>query len=147
MRTDEITNILQKRCRGIFLGVFPLDRLPSRLPAKRPLLLVCNTHPHFKPGEHWVVLYIGKDSRGEYFDSFGTKPCLTFERYLNKYCNHYVNNNRQIQSVLSQFCGHYCIFYCLFRSIDYDINDVVKCFTLDTTLNDFMVHNFVCKLL
>ena len=64
MNTAKIDGILRKRCKGMFLGVYARDRLPNKLPAKRPLILVCNTDPHNKPGEHWVVLYIGNESCG-----------------------------------------------------------------------------------
>ena len=147
MNTAKIDGILRKRCKGMFLGVYARDRLPNKLPAKRPLMLVCNTDPHNKPGEHWVVLYIGNDSCGEYFDSFAMNPCLTFERYLNKYCKRWTSCKRHVQNIFSKYCGHYCIFYSLFRSIGYDIDVVIDCFKDDTVLNDLMVHKFVCELL
>jgi len=43
------------------------DRLPNE-----PRLLVCNTDPSHRLGEHWVVIYVDDEGRyGEYFDSFG----------------------------------------------------------------------------
>ena len=144
MNTTEIVKILKKRCGRVFLGVFPIDRLPV-LPARRPLLLVCNTDPHNRPGEHWIVLYI--DKSGEYFDSFGQMPQLTFKLYMNRHCNTWIKSERALQSVLSSFCGHYCVFYCFFRSMDYDLIDVNNAFTIDTALNDYIVHRFVCDKL
>ena len=119
-------------------------RLPDPLPAKRPLLLVCNTDPHHRPGEHWAVLYIGRNGRGEYFDSFGRPPDRLFRLYLDKYCAKWKRNRRQIQSALTRFCGHYCVFYCLFKCLNYDMNTIVSCFSNDTALNDWIVHRFVC---
>jgi hypothetical protein len=49
-----------------FQGVFSSDRLPSEL-----RLLVCNTDPHHRPGEHWICINVDVQGRGEYFDSFG----------------------------------------------------------------------------
>ena len=66
MDTKKIFRVLHQRCKDTFLGVFACDRLPRRIPPKRPLLLVCNTHPHMKPGEHWVVIFIGENSTGVY---------------------------------------------------------------------------------
>ena len=138
----KIEKLLRKRCGKTFLGVFAIDRLPGRLPSRRPLLLVCNTDPHDRPGEHWIAMYI--DTRGEYFDSFGEEPRKTFELYLNKHCNIWTRNDRALQSVLSSFCGHYCVFYCLFKCLNYDITAITDVFINDTAFNDYIVHKFVC---
>ena len=84
-----------------FDGVFAADRLPND-----PCLLVCNTDPH-RLGEHWVAIYVDNEGRyGEYFDSFGRPPSVTFRRYLDK---HWSYNDVQLQSVVSRFCVLYCI--------------------------------------
>jgi hypothetical protein len=145
MNATDIERILRRKCGHVFLGVFAKDRLPASLPAKRPLLLVCNTDPHQRPGEHWVVLYIGRNARGEYFDSFGRAPDRLFKLYLDKYCSVWKRNERQIQSVLTRFCGHYCIFFCLYKYMDYDLKTIINCFSNDTGLNDWIVHKFVCE--
>lgn len=145
MDSNKLQKLLKNRCGKTFLGIFAIDRLPRLLPARRPLLLVCNTDPHDRPGEHWVVLYI--DAQGEYFDSFAEKPRPTFELYLNRYCNDWTMNEKTLQSVISSFCGHYCVFYCLFRCLNYDIVSITNGFTNDTALNDYFVHNFVCDQL
>jgi len=145
MNANQIDKLLRKRCGKVFLGVFAIDRLPRLLPARRPLLLVCNTDPHDRPGEHWIVLYI--DIYGEYFDSFGQEPRRTFGQYLDKYCNSWTMNKKTLQSVISSFCGHYCVFYCLFKCLNYDIESIVNAFTTDTALNDYFVHVFVCDML
>jgi len=40
-------------------GVFSSDRLPLNL-----RMLLSNTHPSNKPGEHWVVIYVSDN--GDY---------------------------------------------------------------------------------
>jgi len=144
MNAKELFEKLHKRCKDKFLGIFARDRLPSALPPRRPLMLICNTDPHDKPGEHWIAMYFAQDSKGEYFDSYGEDPPLTFKNYMNKYCTSWISSDRQLQSVLSSFCGHYCVFYCLFKYLLYDMRSILLCFTSDTTLNDVMVHAFVC---
>ena len=145
MDANKIDKLLRRRCGRIFLGVFAIDRLPRLLPTRWPLILVCNTDPHDRPGEHWIVLFIA--ARGEYFDSFAEPPRPTFELYLNKYCNSWTMNNKRLQSVISSFCGHYCIFYCLFKYLSYDMHAITNVFTDDTALNDYFVHTFVCDML
>jgi len=145
MNSTQIDNVLRSKCRGQFCGVYAIDKLPRVLPAKRPLILVCNTDPHDKPGEHWVALSI--DGSGHYFDSFGRRPPREIELFMNRNCSQWSFNDRQLQSAASRFCGQYCIFYCLYKSIGYDSAKIIKCFTKDTGLNDVLAHAFVCKLL
>ena len=39
-----------------FLGVFPSNRLPRRIPTY-PSSLIANTDPSSQPGEHWITMY------------------------------------------------------------------------------------------
>src|SRR6266516_6218179 len=126
MDAGKIKRMLKKRCGHSFLGVFPIDRLPSTLPPRRPLLLVCNMDPHDRPGTHWIVLFI--DLIGEFFDSFGQEPALTFRRYLENYCNSFTETAKPIQSVLSAYCGHYAVFYCLMKVLNYSMSDIENAF-------------------
>jgi len=145
MHTRRIHMILNSKCKHRFLGVFAKDRLPAKLPAKRPLILVCNTDPHYKCGEHWIVIFIGRADTAEYFDSYGEEPLPIFRRYLDKFSSRWIHNEKRLQSVMSRLCGHYCIFYSLFKCLDYSMKDITNSFVEnDTTLNDYMVHRFVC---
>ena len=145
MYTGDIYRKLSRRCRGMFLGVFPCDMLPRHLPRRRPLMMICNTDPSHKSGEHWIAIYFGVDGHAEYFDSFGREPETVFLRFINRHSRSFVFNREQLQSVISRFCGHYCVFYCLFKRLDYSMNSIVNCFSNDTALNDTIVHNFVCE--
>ena len=144
MNTTDLFRALKKRCGGKLLGVFACDRLPARLPHKRPLILICNTHPHYKKGEHWITIYVGDDGKGEYFDSFGENVPRPFERFLDYNCAQWTRNNAQLQSALTNLCGQYCVFYSLFKCLDYSFDNILSCFSNDTMLNDYVVHKFVC---
>jgi hypothetical protein len=61
-------------CRRVFQGVFSSDMLP---PNHR--LLVCNTDPSTRPGQHWIAIYVDENRCGEYFDSFGQSPNEIFK--------------------------------------------------------------------
>ncbi len=141
MNTREIDRFLRTdgACCGIFQGVYSIDTLP-----KKPRLLVCNTDPSYKPGEHWIAIFVDSKRRGEYFDSFGRKPCDIFERYLNKHCISWTYGTRQLQSVTSDYCGFYCCFYCAFRCRGFNLSRIVNLFVQDTGLNDSIVYRFVC---
>jgi len=102
MNSDEIDRFLRARVR-----VFSVDNLPDNRH-----LLVCNTDHSGKPGRHWVAIYI-EDGRGEVFDSFGHRPNIDFERYMNRHCVSWKFNDKQLQSIISKFGGHYCIYFCI----------------------------------
>jgi hypothetical protein len=143
MNSDEIEFVLRNRCGAQFLGVFASNQLPAKLPAERPLLMVCNTDASNKEGQHWICIRI--DAVGEFFNSLSGPVPAVFKSYLNKHCKTWITNDKQLQSAVSYYCGHYCIFYCLYRSIDYSLKDILDCFSGDTGLNDYMAHTFVCR--
>ena len=68
-----------------------------------------------------------------------------FKTFLDVNCAAWIWNEKQLQRAISKLCGRYCIFYCLYRCSEVDIRKVAKMFTKDTSLNDSIVHNFVCK--
>ena len=145
MNTKEISDDLNRdrECSKMVYGVYPSDKIPNLW--SLPALIVCNTDTSSKRGEHWLVLYVDNNRRGEYFDSFGRCPLENFKIILNENCAEWIWNERYIQSVISNFCGHYCIVYCLYRSRGLDVRKIVRMFTKDTGLNDSIVNNFVCK--
>ena len=59
-------------CSKMFYGVYPADKIPNL--RSLPALIVCNTDTSSKREEHWIVLYVEKNRRREYFDSFGRCP-------------------------------------------------------------------------
>jgi hypothetical protein len=89
MNTREIDRFVRDACRGIFQGVYSIDTLPET-----PRLLVCNTDPSHKPGQHCVALYVDFRPRGEYFDSFGHRTPGIIEDYMNRHCVDWLFNVR-----------------------------------------------------
>jgi len=119
MNTEEIEYILNRHLKD-FDGVFSSNTLPQS-----PRLLVCNTDPAHKSGRHWVCIHVA-NGYGEYFDSFGCRPSVVFEHYLNRHCSSWNYNDRQLQSVVGKFCGHYCIYYCILRSNGVNMRKIVR---------------------
>jgi hypothetical protein len=147
MNAKQISKLLRMKCKDSFLGVFARDRLPTTLPPRRPLLLVCNTDPHDMPGRHWIAMYVSTGI-SEYFDSYGEPPLPIFERFLNKFGNRWIANEKKLQGILSSYCGHYCVFYALFKQLGYDLRSITNCFIVqDSGVNDFLVHRFVCNMI
>jgi len=97
MNGDQINHAIRRHVsQDIFNGVFSADNLPTN-----PHLLVCNTDPSHKEGQHWIAIYVDKQRRcGEYFDSFGRRPSATFKRYMNEHCKHWTFNDKTITECL-----------------------------------------------
>ena len=72
MNTNEISEYLSRYliCRKIFCGVYPANKIPKL--RSLPALIVCNVDSNSRPEEHWIVLCVDENSRGEYFHSTGT---------------------------------------------------------------------------
>ena len=57
MNGEDIERAVRRRVRR-FDGVVAADRLPNE-----PRLLVCNTDPSHRLGEHWVAIYVDDEGR------------------------------------------------------------------------------------
>jgi hypothetical protein len=139
MNNLEIDRILSSKS-DIFRGVYSSDTLPNNVHG----LIVCNTDPHDRPGEHWVAMYVDEKC-GEFFDSFGRPPTRVFKDFMNSNCKRWIFNDRQLQSICSRFCGHYCVYYCILRSRGIDMRKISRSLTTDTGFNDVLVHGFICQ--
>ena len=142
MNSKQLVQILKENKE--FIGVFPCDKIPKKVTT--PVALIANTHPHSKPGEHWVAFYIDHDKTGEYFDSYGRLPVLKeFKQFLNKNSSYWLHNTERVQGPLSTVCGQYCIFYLVHRlCCDIPMHKIIKTFdTTDLVLNDELVTEFV----
>ena len=87
MNTLEIDTLLKKHphCRPVFKGIYARNRLPRLLSV--PSILVGNTDPNHRTGQHWVAIYIDANSRGEYYDPTGTALFLrAYVNFINKHC-------------------------------------------------------------
>ena len=162
MKASTIKRYLSRRCRGQFMGVFSCDTLPLHVP-KRPAIIVviiiiiiitiwfgdtvtvCKTGPSDRSGEHWICIYISRNRHGEFFDSFGRRPCQPFCSFLNRHCVHWTYNDKQLQNICSIVCGA-CVFYAIYKSYGHDMHRIVCAFTDNTMINDCLVNRFVRKL-
>jgi len=145
--TSDIWNILtrDKRTKTSFRGVYAKDKLPVRAPTSS--LYVCNTDPSTRGGEHWVVIYIDGDRRGEFFDSSGDiRPVeKQFERFLYKNSRTWTRNARAVQHLMSDACGYHCIFFAVNRCVGYSMSSIINMYTPNLMYNDEIVKEFVCN--
>lgn len=125
---------------SIFQGVYASDTLPRAL-THLPALFIVNTDPSSKPGTHWQAMFIDKDRRGEFFDSYGMAPFVQHHiNFLKKMCKSYKYNHVDLQAIDSSVCGQYCVMYLLFKAHGFSMTHYVKHnFTLDCKKNDQIV--------
>ena len=96
MNTIEISEYLNRDliCIKIFYGLYPDNKLPKL--CSLPALIVCITDTSSRPGEHWIVLYVDENRRGEYFDSMGRFPTKRFKTFLDENCTAWIWNEKQL---------------------------------------------------
>src|SRR5271154_1771499 len=75
MLTALSTHELQYAMKGdpAFIGVFPIDILPTGVNMLKTVKFICNLQPSNLPGSHWVAVY-RTQGRGYYMDTFGRIP-------------------------------------------------------------------------
>lgn len=95
-----------------FAGVYSIDKLPFWLVYK-PCGFVVNLDPSWKPGSHWVAIFMQEIGPVIYFDSFGLSPPQLIITFIERNCKKYgYQYNRNVyQGNLSIKCGHFCIFF------------------------------------
>ena len=131
MNTLQINRALQNvKCYG---GAFCRDQLPKI--NKLPCVLISNTDPCSKPGQHWVAMHLKANGSGEYFDSYGFPPIhedlINFLNFNSP--SGWSFNKHVYQAMDSDVCGLYCILYtrqkCYLRPFR-------NLFTRDSYMND-----------
>lgn len=125
-------------------GVFPSDRIPKIW--TKPSAYIFNTRPHSHPGEHWTAMFVNRDGRGIFFDSFGEPPSIPeYLQRIRKNTTLYVYNKKQLQSLDSTVCGEFCVFFLHCMCIGLNLDQFIDLFTDDTAKNDKLVHEYVEK--
>jgi hypothetical protein len=108
MDSREVEKICKKHVPH-FVGVYPLNKLPSAL--RPPANLIVNTDTNNLPGEHWLAVSYQTGGIVYAFDPFG----FYYPQNLKIYLSHLrrltsVKYNRvQYQQFTEQTCGLYCI--------------------------------------
>ena len=141
MNSQQIDRVIRRHVRR-FDGVYSIDTL---LRHHGPKLLVANTDPVNRPGEHWIAISVDDRGNEQYFDSFGHAPSKTFHDYMNRHCRRWSYNRMQFQSAVSELCGHYCIVWCLLNSRKVDLCNLLS--SSDTGLNDLLIRSIIGRMM
>ena len=127
MNTLEIDTLLKKHphSRPVFMGVYARNRLPRLLNV--PSVLVGNTDPDHRMGQHWVAISIDANSKGEYYDPTGRPPFLRpYVNFVKKHCHTWICNTVRVQQEGSTVCGQHCIYYLIYRCAGQIMADVTR---------------------
>ena len=149
MNGATITNLVSedRRLVRVFRGVFASDTLPSFLCSSTSHAFVVNTHPHYKPGEHWIAIYITPFKKAIYFDSFGLAPWQEdICKFIKENSLTLVYNSTPIQSLISRTCGLFCVYFLQKMNRGASLTEMLSVFKpFDPVYNDaFIQRLFHC---
>ena len=94
-----------------FDGIYSSDTLNEI--KEKPDLIICNTDPSNKLGEHWVLFFFQENSV-DFFDSLGRDIKYygsVFLDFIANFVTNYKQCVKRTQPVNSDLCGQYCLYY------------------------------------
>jgi hypothetical protein len=150
LTTLDLENYIEKfsddKTRDSFLGVFPINRLPQRLPYL-PALLIVNTDTSNLPGQHWKAIYISKKREGEVFDSLATPVGLILQHWMNLFTRKWTASTLTLQNPLSPSCGAYVLYFVMNRLKHSSLKSCITKFSSNVFENEIFIEEFYKKQL
>jgi hypothetical protein len=112
---------------------------------------IVNLQESWKPGNHWIVLYVVDKKTIELFDSVvssAEKQNPYIQRFLQRFRTVHINKGSTLQSHISESCGLYCIYYLYLRCKKHLSMNMIICdyFTDDAAVNECIVLKFVNQM-
>ena len=130
-----------------FKGVYALDEIVHIKQKSFPSAYVFNLDPSYKPGVHWVAVYIDRKGHTEYIDSFGRPlpPPREIKDFLYTCAESWNYNHVPVQERYSMTCGQFVVFYIYQRCSGLTLESILqKCFKPHAKImNDVLVRDFV----
>jgi hypothetical protein len=118
MYANEIGDYGKKHVPG-FMGVFPLDRLPSHI-GPPPKSFITNTDTSNLPGEHWLAVSYENGGIVRAFDPLGFfYPPLLVAKLHHFPNTRVIYNRKMIQNPFDTSCGLHCLIFLKNRAQDY----------------------------
>ncbi len=130
MRASELRryiSFLKLTRTGTRCVVCAANELPHHVVLRRPAAFIVNTQPNYRPGAHWVLIYLPQKKNMDstltpyFFDSLGYPPSAYRQHFIkflkknNSPSHTYRFNRVKIQQDNSSACGMYCLFF--FKSL------------------------------
>lgn len=142
-----ILNYADENTKNAFLGIFPINLLPSKIPRRLPIMLIVNTNTSNLPGQHWKAVYISKECNGEVFDSLAMPIELRLEYWMNKFCRKWTLSKLTLQNPFSPSCGAYVLYFIMSRLHFNSLDACLAPFSENVLMNDRIVEEFVQSFL
>lgn len=100
-----------------FDGVFALDEIVHI--SKKPRLILVNTDPSWKRGQHWLVIFFSsRGKKAELFDSLGSenrKYPREIMQFIWRFASSVKLSKKMVQPPETVLCGLYCLYYAACR--------------------------------
>ena len=143
MNTKQLWNALclNPTTTKYFDGIYSSDTLNEI--KEKPDLIICNTDPSNKPGEHWVLFFFQENSV-DFFDSLGREIKYygsVFLDFIANFVTNYKQCVKRTQLVNSDLCGQYCLYYAYSKCNGLSMEEIIH------NISDYKyVVNFVNRL-
>ena len=126
MNTKQLWNALTHNPITIFFfdGIFSSDTLAF---VKEPELIIGNTDPSNKAGEHWV-LFLVRGKSVDFYDTLGKDINYygsLFLDFIKNFAHDYKQCLRRTQPIDSNLCGHYCLYYALAKCNGHPVKTII----------------------
>ena len=125
----------------LFLGVYPKNRIPPALAARKRGSLIVNMNDAGQSGSHWTLILL-EPEHTVYFDPFGVLPSNEVRAFIKKRNKQGFYVDRQLQDLKSTSCGWWCVHFineCMVKKRH--IMDVMGDFTYDTRENERLLQS------
>ena len=137
MNTKQLWNALTLNpvTNNYFDGIYSIDTLKDI--KEKPTLIVYNTDPSDKAGEHWILFFFHDDTV-DFYDSLGheiTYYGSEFIDFIKKFANNFQYTVRRTQPIKTDVCGHYCLYYSFKKCKGYSMQDIINNFPIDFFLH------------
>ena len=146
LTTIELENFIQqfanKLTKEAFLGVFPINILPLKIP-HLPILFILNTNSANLPGQHWKAVYISEDRVGEVFDSLATPVSLQLQQWMNANTMKWTPSKLTLQNPLYPSCGAYVLYFIMTRLKHNSLKSCLSPFTSNLLENEIIVEKLL----
>lgn len=140
-----VDEFADEKTNAAFLGVFPINRLPQRLP-NLPVLFILNTNTDNLPGQHWKAVYVSQKGEGEVFDSLASTVSLVLQHWMNTFTKKWTVSTLTLQNPLSPSCGAYVLYYVLTRLKHVSFDSFNAMFSNNVLDNDKRMEYFMNSL-
>lgn len=148
MNTKQLWNALNLNpvTNKYFDGIFSIDTLKDI--KEKPTLIICNTDPSHKPGEHWVLFFFYKNSV-DFYDSLGREITYygsEFIDFVKNFAHNFKYTVRRTQPIQSDVCGHYCLYYAFKKCNGNSMEEIINNISNKNDVVDFVNKMFyICE--